>query len=975
MFNSMKSNLPKGIKSRILILVVVFALMASLLVYRLFSLQIIHGESYLNDFALSIKKERVLNSTRGAIYDCNGKVLAYNRLAYSVTIEDNGSYENTFEQNLTLNGILYRTIQIIESHGDAIVDEFHVELDENGEYVYNVTGFTLSRFKADIFGKPYIDAPSDDLKTQALTEEEKAIEAPALIELLCSDEYYGILDPRITPEDRARHGLPDTFTKEEILQLAYLRSSLASNSYQRYNSTVIAKDVCEETVSQIMENTAVLTGVDISEDYLRVYNDAEYFAPIIGYTGQVSAEELEELKKEDDSYTANDIVGKVGMEKVMETTLQGDKGSETIYVDNLGRTLSVEERIEPQAGNSLHLTLDSDLQRIGYHLLEQYIAGILWSNIVDTEYFDAESAQSADEVITPVYDVYYSLFENNVLDVEHLSTPDASANEQFVYQAFLTKADAIFSEIRNQLTTASPTPYKDLTEEMKAYQSYIVNTMLVETGILNEDAIDESDLTWKAWSQEETISLQEFLTYAISKNWIDINGIVPDASYLDSNEIYNTLSDYIADYLYDDTNFCKRVFRYMLKEGELSGANVCLLLFDQGVLEMDTEEYNGLSDGTITAYNFIREKIKNLEITPAQLALRPCSGALVITDPNTGDVKACVTYPGYDNNRLVNDMDNEYYYKLSIDLSSPFYSRATQESIAPGSTFKLVSATAGVMEEQVSIWETINCVGKFTDTSNPINCWVYSERLKGGSHGPLTLSQAITKSCNYYFNTIGLRLSMMDSVEYDDAAGTAVLQKYAAMYGFDDTSGVEVPETPPHMATSDPLRAAMGQSDSAYTVTQLARYCNVLANSGTCYDLTLIDRVTDSDNNTIDDNDPVVHSTVDLPGELWNAIHQGMRGVVQESSAFANYSGVAIAGKTGTAQERTDRPNHAAFIGYAPYEDPQMCIAVRVANGYSSGNAAKIARDMITYYFDRTTENSLITGQAIEVSAGNERRD
>ena len=68
------------------------------------------------------------------------------------------------------------------------------------------------------------------------------------------------------------------------------------------------------------------------------------------------------------------------------------------------------ERIEPQAGNSLHLTLDSDLQRIGYHLLEQYIAGILWSNIVDTEYFDAESAQSADEVITPVYDVYYSLF-------------------------------------------------------------------------------------------------------------------------------------------------------------------------------------------------------------------------------------------------------------------------------------------------------------------------------------------------------------------------------------------------------------------------------------------------------------------------------------------------------------------------------------------------------------------------------------
>ena len=954
MFKHVKSSISKGVKSRIIVLSVACVALVAILIQRLFYLQIINGETYLNDFAMSIKKERVLSSTRGEIYDCNGKLLAYNRLAYAVTFEDSDSYESTHIRNLTLNSTLYRTIKIIESHGDSIVDDFKITLMNDGSYQYNCTGFNLSRFKADIFGKVYIDAPTEADKEKALTDEEKNISAEDLVTLLCSTKYYGITDEKITDAEREQYGLPAAYTPGEILQLVYLRSELAANSFQRYNAVTIAKDVCEKTVAQLMENTAVLSGIDVVEDYQRVYNDAEYFAPIIGYTGKVSAEELEELKKEDENYSSSDIVGKVGLEQVMETSLQGDKGSETIYVDNMGRTLSVESRVEPQAGNSLYLTLDSDLQKAAYQMLEQYIAGIIYANTIDTDKLDYEP-QSADEVRIPVYDIYYSLFENNVLDVAHLSSDDASVNERQVYQAFLTKADSIFSQIKEQLTTASPTAYKDLDEEMQVYQSYIVNTMLVDTGILNRDAVDETDLTYKAWAEEETISLQEFLTYAISKNWIDVNGIVEDSAYLDFNEIYTQLANYIAQYLSGDTNFCKRVFRYMLMEGSLSGSQVCLLLYDQGVLEMNVSTYDSLSNGSLTAYNFIMDKIYNLELKPSQLALRPCSGSIVITDPNTGDVKACVTYPGYDNNRLVNDMDSEYYNKLATDQSSPFYSRATQETLAPGSTFKLVAATAGVMEYQVAVDEGITCTGKFTDVAQDINCWIYP-----GAHGVETLSTAIRDSCNFYFNTIGYRLSMVNG-EYDDDAGMNTLAKYARMYGFDAKSGIEVPESSPHIATSDPVRAAMGQSDNAYTVSQIARYVSTLANSGTCYDLTLIDRVTDSNGNTIDNNEPVVHSTVELPDNLWDAIHSGMRAVVQNHSAFKDYTGVAVAGKTGTAQETTDRPNHALFIGYAPYDNPEMAIATRIANGYSSATTAALSRDVITYYFDHSTESTLIT--------------
>ncbi len=949
----------RGLNIRSMVLMVLFAVMAAVLIYRLFTLQIIKGEEYLNNFALSIKKTRVLPSTRGEIYDCNGELLAYNQLSYVVTFEDSGSYETRHIRNLTLNSILYRTIKIIESHGDSITTNFRIKSGPKDTWEYSASGFTLSRFKADLFGQSYIDD---------LTDEQMNISADDLMALLSSTEYFGLDDPKITAAEYRNYGLPEVYTKEERLQLIALRSELAANSYQRYNSITIAKDVCVETVSQLMENTATLPGIDITEDYLRVYNNARYFGQIIGYTGQISAEELKELSAENSAYSAGDIVGKVGLEKVMETTLQGDKGKETIYVDSLGRTLSTESYVQPQAGDSIQLTLDTRLQKAAYHILEQYIAGILWSNIINTDSINTEWIQTADDVKTPVYDVYFALFENNVLDVKHLSTPDASTNEKHVYDLFQQKLADIFTIMKDQLLTADPTPYNELSEEFRVYQSYIVNNMLVETGILNKDAIDETDLTWIAWSKDETISLQEFLTYAISMNWIDINGVAENTAYMDSTEIYSALSDYIQTYLHDDTEFCKKVFRYMLIEGSLTGTEVCLLLYDQGVLDMNVADYDNLSSGGITSYDWILNKIYNLEITPGQLALYPCSGSIVITDPNTGDVKAMVSYPGYDNNRLVNEMDSAYYNKLVTDLSSPFYSRATQEVLAPGSTFKIVTGITGIMESQVSVEEGIVCTGKFTEVDPPIACW-----NKWG-HGSETLSTAIRDSCNYYFNTIGYRLSMVNGV-YQDDVGVQYLTKYASMFGLDAKSGVEVPETAPHIADTAAVPAAMGQSNHAFTVTQLARYVNTIANSGQCYDLTLIDKITDSNGNIIDENDPVLHSTVDIPEYLWSAIHTGMRSVVQQHSVFQNYGGVEIAGKTGTAQEVTTKPNHALFIGYAPYSAPEMAIAVRVANGYNSQNTAAIARDMISYYFGTQDEAELITGHAIEVTSDNTQTD
>ncbi len=133
--------------------------------------------------------------------------------------------------------------------------------------------------------------------------------------------------------------------------------------------------------------------------------------------------------------------------------------------------------------------------------------------------------------------------------------------------------------------------------------------------------------------------------------------------------MYHALAAYLEEALATDTAFSKLLYKYMLQSDTISGRQVCTILYDQGVLSTDDSDYEPLISGRLTAYDFMKSKIDKLEITPAQLALDPCSGSLVATDPNTGEILACVTYPGYDNNRLANQMDTAYYNALTADLS------------------------------------------------------------------------------------------------------------------------------------------------------------------------------------------------------------------------------------------------------------------------------------------------------------------
>lgn len=940
---------------RIYVLIFIFFVLTGILVHRLFSLQIIHGQEYADNFSLETTKERTLKSTRGNIYDRNGNLLAYDQLSYSVIFEDTEDYSSTREKNLSINGTIYQIIQLIEANGDQMDSNFHIQIDENGEYVFDVSGTSLLRFRADVYGHVYISE---------LTEEEKNITAEDMITYLKSS--FGLVGSEKRPyttEELMLANLPLELSKEDTLKIISVRYSLWTTSYRKYLQTTIATDVSETTVAAILENQSQLQGVDIREDSVRVYPNAEYFASILGYTGKISSDELDELEKEnpDSGYTLNSIVGKSGLEKVMETTLQGSDGHETVRVDTTGRVLEIIEKdsVSPVQGNNVYTTLDMDLQIACYKILEQKIAGILVANIQNIKTFTVTDATDGSSIPIPIYDVYYALIENSILDIDHFSAEDASDTEKKVYQKFFAKQEKVFEQIHRELTSSESLPYSDLSEEMQEYLSYIVNQMLMsDTGILKSDSINKNDSMYKAWTKEESISLQQYLTYAASQNWIDISKFSGQSTYMDSDEVYNELSEFICAYLETDLDFCKILYHYMLLDDEISGRDLCLILYDQDILSKTDSVYESFLAGRISAMELMIKKISNLEITPAQLALDPCSGSVVIVDPSSGETLACVSYPGYDNNRLANTMDSAYYSKLVTDLSSPFYNKATQEKTAPGSTFKPLMAAAGLNEGVLDTTNGYFCSGIFDRlTGSSLKCW-----YKKG-HGTLNVAEAIENSCNVFFSELSYDFGCLDTGTFSEASSIAMIQKYASIFNLDKKSGLEITESSPQVSDQMPIASAIGQGTHNYTTSQLARYVASIASRGLSYNISLLDKTTDSNGNLLEDYTPELLSTIDFDESIWDTLQTGMVGVVKGSSAFDDLK-ISLAGKTGTAQQSKARSNHGLFIGYAPVENPEIAMAVRITNGYSSKNASLVAKDILNYYFALKDETEILDGKA-----------
>ena len=335
----------------------------------------------------------------------------------------------------------------------------------------------------------------------------------------------------------------------------------------------------------------------------------------------------------------------------------------------------------------------------------------------------------------------------------------------------------------------------------------------------------------------------------------------------------------------------------------------------------------------------------------------------MVVDVDTGEPMCMANYPTFSLNTFLQD-----YESLLEDSGRPLYDRALMGLYSPGSTFKPVTAVAALSRNFIGADTPFICTGIYSEYEEQ----GYAPRCTG-VHGSLVVTEAITYSCNLFFYQVG------------DLIGIRNIDEYAAQLGLGQPSGIELTESVGRVASpewkvelydgfdedwyaGDTLQAAIGQSDTAVTPIQLARYCAALANNGTVYECSILKSISSYDySESIFERTPTVANKVKIDKDIWPLVRQGMIGVANDpgGTAYATFNGYTptVAAKTGTTETGSTTPD-AVFICYAPAEDPEIAMAIVVEKGNHGAELAPIAKQVFDYSFSfqqstQQTENEL----------------
>lgn len=930
-------------KSRMFIVNCGICLLFFILFIRLFTLQIINGKEYKASLKQSVSREVNVPASRGNIYDRYGRPLATNEVAYSVQIDDSVTLDLTQYRPQLLQELM----QYIFATGTTIQDGLPMTAGENPQFTFE--GTEKEKRKAEKAWKEKIglsrkqmdDTPAQCLEylfekydaPQTYTHEQKRMYVYYAMELTDKNLMCLSLAQNLTnfgeelideiPMDmqepytfqfggnrkkeeswkltwktndvdektylaydsyqmldhlRDYFGFPMYLPNDLVRQAVGIRHSMYAVRYQKYQSVTIATEISDKTLAYVEEHQDIFPNVLVDTVSLRAYPNGEHFAHITGYIRQMTESDIplyQDIVDEngDPVYSATDIVGQSGIEKLYEQQLNGTDGEILMEVDSQGRRMSVISETEPVAGKDVYLTIDSKLQSIAYTTLEEALRASVLSRLRSGGKYGVSQTE---------------LFETMV-EANHISA---------------------------------------------------AKMLYAQEGTVQDQLVKRCAATWQDFSKE-------------NENAADL------------------LRDFLINGLYS---------------GTVSAKELLLCMIEQGRAPATPEEVTQIQNGVLSPTGFIIRKLESGEMSPSDTALDPSTGSVVVSEVDSGQILALVTYPSYDNNELVNTFNNNYYNRLLEDMNTPLVNRPLKQKKAPGSTFKMVSAIAGLESGTITPNTTIVDQGIFRKASYPYaRCWIYSNH--GGTHGAVNVSHALEVSCNYFFYELGYRMGNASNGMTEQAIAT--LNKYMAGFGLDSVTGVELEEYEPTTASpenqeriiktynpdattsqtrwvdGDTIRAFIGQSINSYTPAQMNRYVATLANGGTLYQYHLVNQVTNPDGSIYEKKEEVVQNQMEIQPENLEAVYHGMylvtngtRGTLR--TAFKDLP-VKVGAKTGTAQEDLSRSSHTWLVCFAPYDDPQIAITVMIPFGENYGSPApKVASAIIREYLglDYTPTNT-----------------
>lgn len=361
------------------------------------------------------------------------------------------------------------------------------------------------------------------------------------------------------------------------------------------------------------------------------------------------------------------------------------------------------------------------------------------------------------------------------------------------------------------------------------------------------------------------------------------------------------------------------------------------------------------------------EKIKNGGFSQVYNAK---GGAVVVTNVNTGEILAMASYPDYEPGLFYNGISKEKYNEYNSNILHPLWNRAIQTPYAPGSTFKMITAIAALETGVTNVSEKINDNGPYPAAHHPA-CWYYNDYKRG--HGYLNVSGAIEKSCNYFFYEVSNRM------------GIDNLEKYARYFGLGQKTGIELyNEKTGTLANrsiteskgvgwtvGDTLVAAIGQGYNDFTPVQMAKYISMVANGGHKIDLSIIKSVMKSDGTQVPNSEireftnnklgiqNESQEELQISQETINAVLGGMKSVTTDEggtaySVFSDFD-IIVGGKTGSAETVSGDVN-AWFVGFAPFDKPEIAVVIIVENGGHGYYTAEVVREIIAEYFGMNVE-------------------
>ena len=905
-------------------IIVLFAI----IVLRLFSLQIIHGTDYEESITASVSKELPVTAPRGGIYDRYGRPLAVNKVAYCVQVDGSVTLEFNREEQQDLAAAL--TLALWEK-GETKTDS--LPITKGAPYRFTFEGTEEEQATQEKRWKTNIGL---EKKQRDMTAEE------------CLNWLYEQYEP---PADfnNAQKRTYLSLCMSDDRNLMALTLAMKLTDFGEEITDELPLDTEEPYSFQFNgnknreRNWKISMGMEDEEVYYTSLQTLDYLRDYFGLPEGLP----------------NDLIrSTLGIRYSMYLQRYQQYQTVNVATDVSAKTLAYVEENQDTFPCVIIDTIS----------LREYPQGEQFAHIIG--------------YIRQMTESDYALYKD---DVDADGNPIYSQSDivgqdgmEKLFERELNGTDGkVQIEVDNQgrrmsvISSTEPIPGKDLFLTLDSKLQDVAYRTL-------ESELRKAVLTKLTTTGKNSVSTMELFQAMISVNHISAQDMLYAEEGTVQHTVYLRLKQKMPTFSPEQEDaavVAKDFLLDALEKGNVSIKELTLMMIEQENLKVTPEEKADIEAGG-SPLSLIIKKLGNGEMSPADTGLDPCTGSVFVTQVGTGEVLASVTYPSYDNNELVNTFNNSYYNSLLQDGNTPLVNRPLKQKKASGSTFKMITALAGLETETIAPDTLITDKGIFKDTGIPYaRCWIYSNT--GGTHQSLNVAHALEVSCNYFFYELAYRMGNVTTGNGNNSITT--LNEYMAAFGLNNFTGLELDEYGPTMASpankeravktfnpdatisqtrwtdGDTIRTAIGQSINSYTPAQVTKYISTLANGGTLYKLHMVDHVQNPDGSLHSEVDEVVENVIEFKKENLETVYYGMslvaygdRGTLR---GVFNDLPVKVASKTGTAEEDKNRSSHTWFVCFAPYDDPQIAITVMIPFGEGSGTPAPaVAKAVIKEY-------------------------